>query len=111
MRLCALAARMSWWRLKLSTKSVSEKPPTSRHLTAASWSMFKVIVIQRDAEIKKLQSSVLMNLGVFSVFKKELEKDVAGDTSGDFAKLLLALVQVRLNCCISVPPLTSFIGL
>lgn len=29
------------------------------------------------------------------VFKKELEKDVAGDTSGNFAKLLLALVQVR----------------
>uniref|UniRef100_A0AAQ5Y478 Annexin n=1 Tax=Amphiprion ocellaris TaxID=80972 RepID=A0AAQ5Y478_AMPOC len=29
------------------------------------------------------------------MFKKELEKDVAGDTSGNFAKLLLALVQVR----------------
>uniref|UniRef100_A0A8C9Z3Y2 Annexin n=1 Tax=Sander lucioperca TaxID=283035 RepID=A0A8C9Z3Y2_SANLU len=29
------------------------------------------------------------------LFKKELEKDVAGDTSGNFAKLLLALVQVR----------------
>ena len=41
------------------------------------------------------------------MFKKELEKDVAGDTSGDFAKLLLALVQVRLSCCIGVPPLTS----
>lgn len=32
---------------------------------------------------------------VCSVFKKDLEKDVAGDTSGDFAKLLLALVVVR----------------
>lgn len=30
-----------------------------------------------------------------AAFKKELEKDVAGDTSGDFAKLLLALVQVE----------------
>lgn len=30
-----------------------------------------------------------------TVFKKDLEKDVAGDTSGNFAKLLLALVQVR----------------
>ncbi|KAK0138370.1 Annexin A2 [Merluccius polli] len=29
------------------------------------------------------------------MFKKELEKDVAGDTSGNFAKLLLALVQVK----------------
>ncbi|XP_034038706.1 annexin A2-like [Thalassophryne amazonica] len=29
------------------------------------------------------------------MFKKELEKDIAGDTSGDFAKLLLALVQTR----------------
>uniref|UniRef100_A0A674NIA4 Annexin n=1 Tax=Takifugu rubripes TaxID=31033 RepID=A0A674NIA4_TAKRU len=28
------------------------------------------------------------------LFKKELDKDVAGDTSGNFAKLLLALVQV-----------------
>lgn len=29
-----------------------------------------------------------------AVFRKELDKDVAGDTSGNFAKLLLALVQV-----------------
>lgn len=29
------------------------------------------------------------------IFKKELEKDVAGDTSGNFAKLLLALVETR----------------
>ncbi|XP_056134097.1 annexin A2-A-like [Lampris incognitus] len=29
------------------------------------------------------------------MFKKELEKDVAGDTSGNFAKLLLALVQTK----------------
>uniref|UniRef100_A0AAQ6AGG0 Annexin n=1 Tax=Amphiprion ocellaris TaxID=80972 RepID=A0AAQ6AGG0_AMPOC len=29
------------------------------------------------------------------MFKKELDKDVAGDTSGNFAKLLLALVQTR----------------
>nr|XP_061796079.1 annexin A2-like isoform X1 [Nerophis lumbriciformis] len=29
------------------------------------------------------------------LFKKELEKDIAGDTSGDFAKLLLALVQTE----------------
>ncbi|XP_060923573.1 annexin A2-B-like [Limanda limanda] len=29
------------------------------------------------------------------MFKKELEKDVAGDTSGDFAKLLLALLQTK----------------
>uniref|UniRef100_A0A3P8QEW3 Annexin n=1 Tax=Astatotilapia calliptera TaxID=8154 RepID=A0A3P8QEW3_ASTCA len=32
------------------------------------------------------------------LFKKELDKDVAGDTSGNFAKLLLALVQVRRSC-------------
>ncbi|KAK5873499.1 hypothetical protein PBY51_018535 [Eleginops maclovinus] len=29
------------------------------------------------------------------MFKKDLDKDVAGDTSGDFAKLLLALVQTK----------------
>lgn len=28
------------------------------------------------------------------MFKKDLDKDIAGDTSGNFAKLLLALVQV-----------------
>ncbi|XP_047436973.1 annexin A2-like isoform X1 [Mugil cephalus] len=29
------------------------------------------------------------------MFKKDLDKEVAGDTSGDFAKLLLALVQTK----------------
>ncbi|TMS01005.1 annexin A2 [Larimichthys crocea] len=38
------------------------------------------------AEIKKVYREM---------FKKELEKDVAGDTSGNFAKLLLALVQTK----------------
>uniref|UniRef100_A0A8C4ZAH1 Annexin n=1 Tax=Gadus morhua TaxID=8049 RepID=A0A8C4ZAH1_GADMO len=41
---------------------------------------------QELAEIKKVYREM---------FKKELEKDVAGDTSGDFAKLLLALVQIK----------------
>lgn len=36
----------------------------------------------------------LMLLSLSEVFKKELEKDVAGDTSGSFAKLLMALLQV-----------------
>ncbi|XP_014833280.1 PREDICTED: annexin A2-like [Poecilia mexicana] len=38
------------------------------------------------AEIKKAYREM---------FKKELEKDISGDTSGNFAKLLLALVQTR----------------
>lgn len=46
-------------------------------------------------------SSKSMCVCVCVVFKKDLEKDVAGDTSGDFAKLLLALVAVR-NCLFSV---------
>lgn len=44
-----------------------------------------------------------MHIHFFSfhvVFKKDLEKDVAGDTSGDVAKLLLALVQVKNNLLI-----------
>lgn len=32
---------------------------------------------------------------LFSVFKKELEKELRGETSGDFAKLLEALLKVR----------------
>lgn len=35
-----------------------------------------------------------LTLAPLSVFRKELDKDIAGDTSGNFAKLLLALVQV-----------------
>lgn len=37
----------------------------------------------------------LIPICICTVFKKELEKEVSGDTSGDFAKLLLALVQVK----------------
>ncbi|XP_076002954.1 annexin A2-like [Genypterus blacodes] len=41
---------------------------------------------QELLEIKKVYKEM---------FKKELDKDVAGDTSGNFAKLLLALVQTK----------------
>ncbi|CAF92129.1 unnamed protein product [Tetraodon nigroviridis] len=41
---------------------------------------------QEMAEIKKVYREV---------FRKELDKDIAGDTSGNFAKLLLALVQTK----------------
>lgn len=41
--------------------------------------------------IASLQTQLLLCV---AVFKKDLEKDVAGDTSGNFAKLLLALVEV-----------------
>lgn len=37
---------------------------------------------------------LVFTLMPLTVFKNELDKDVAGDTSGNFAKLLLALVQV-----------------
>ncbi|XP_054881124.1 annexin A2-like [Poeciliopsis prolifica] len=45
------------------------------------------------AEIKKAYRDPLYL--VSAVFKKELEKDISGDTSGNFAKLLLALVQTK----------------
>lgn len=32
----------------------------------------------------------------FSVYKKDLEKELKGETSGDFAKLVVALLQVIL---------------
>lgn len=31
---------------------------------------------------------------LFSVYKKELEKELKGETSGDFAKLVVALLNV-----------------
>lgn len=48
--------------------------------------MFALIILRGNKNLKRMWCLL--------VFKKELEKDVAGDTSGNFAKLLLALVQV-----------------
>lgn len=33
-------------------------------------------------------------MSLFSVYKKDLEKELKGETSGDFAKLVLALLNV-----------------
>lgn len=35
----------------------------------------------------------------FSVYKKDLDKEMKGETSGDFAKLVLALLNVILSVC------------
>lgn len=70
--------------------------------------------VYKECKCEKVQSQLLITdkrgrqqvrvrvyVFVCAVFKKDLEKDVAGDTSGDFAKLLLALVAVR-SCLYSV---------
>lgn len=46
---------------------------------------------------KKERRNINLNQPFFLVivFKKDLEKDVAGDTSGDFCRLLLSLVEVK----------------
>lgn len=52
----------------------------------------------------ELESCVIkLSESSLTVFKKDLHKDVAGDTSGNFAKLLLALVEVRgcVPACVS----------
>lgn len=55
-----------------------------------------LLVPQLEGTLASVGVNVVFSCVVFvsEVFKKDLEKDVAGDTSGNFAKLLLALVQV-----------------
>ncbi|KAM4619326.1 annexin A2-A-like [Polymixia lowei] len=51
--------------------------------------LIEIVCSRSSAELLEIK-------GVYKeLFKKELEKDVLGDTSGDFAKLLLALVQAK----------------
>lgn len=82
----------SCWRSRRFTKRVSptsaNSTSTRRELRAPKWRTTK----KRLTCTSESCSSSLNFLP--SVFKKELDKDVAGDTSGNFAKLLLALVQV-----------------
>ncbi|XP_073797897.1 annexin A2a isoform X1 [Danio rerio] len=52
-------------------------------------SLIEILCSRSNAEIMEIKKVYR------ELFKKELEKDVAGDTSGDFAKLLLALVEAK----------------
>ncbi|XP_056137408.1 annexin A2-A-like [Lampris incognitus] len=51
--------------------------------------LIEIVCSRSNAELVEIKSVYK------ELFKKELEKDVAGDTSGNFAKLLLALVQAK----------------
>uniref|UniRef100_A0A8B9L581 Annexin n=1 Tax=Astyanax mexicanus TaxID=7994 RepID=A0A8B9L581_ASTMX len=50
-------------------------------------SLIEIVCSRSNAELMEIKKVYR------ELFKKELEKDVAGDTSGDFAKLLLALAK------------------
>ncbi|XP_007246554.3 annexin A2 [Astyanax mexicanus] len=52
-------------------------------------SLIEIVCSRSNAELMEIKKVYR------ELFKKELEKDVAGDTSGDFAKLLLALVEAK----------------
>ncbi|XP_061611630.1 annexin A2b isoform X3 [Phyllopteryx taeniolatus] len=51
--------------------------------------LIEMVCSRNDRELADIQKVYR------ELFKKDLEKDVAGDTSGDFAKLLLALIQTK----------------
>uniref|UniRef100_A0A8C7JM31 Annexin n=1 Tax=Oncorhynchus kisutch TaxID=8019 RepID=A0A8C7JM31_ONCKI len=51
--------------------------------------LIEIVCSRSSSELAEIKTVYL------PMFKKDLEKDVAGDTSGDFAKLLLALVQAK----------------
>ncbi|XP_061560236.1 annexin A2b isoform X2 [Phycodurus eques] len=51
--------------------------------------LIEMICSRNDRELADIQKVYR------ELFKKDLEKDVAGDTSGDFAKVLLALIQTK----------------
>ncbi|KTG02687.1 hypothetical protein cypCar_00020929, partial [Cyprinus carpio] len=50
-------------------------------------SLIEIVCSRSNAELMEIKRVYK------ELFKKDLEKDVCGDTSGDFAKLLLALVE------------------
>uniref|UniRef100_A0A8C5GTA8 Annexin n=1 Tax=Gouania willdenowi TaxID=441366 RepID=A0A8C5GTA8_GOUWI len=51
--------------------------------------LIEILCSRSNAELVEIKSVYK------ELFKKDLDKDVAGDTSGNFAKLLLALVQTK----------------
>nr|XP_049580055.1 annexin A2 isoform X5 [Syngnathus scovelli] len=51
--------------------------------------LIEILCSRSNAELQEIKKVYK------ELFKKDLDKDVAGDTSGNFAKLLLALVQTK----------------
>ncbi|XP_034032369.1 annexin A2-A-like [Thalassophryne amazonica] len=51
--------------------------------------LIEIVCSRSNAELEEIKKAYK------ELFKKDLDKDVAGDTSGNFAKLLLALVQTK----------------
>lgn len=118
LRFCAHAATTSWWKSRRSTWRVSANSPRHSHKgLQICCNLFECVTQKSCADSRgsthpwkglcplvwfaKLELWTLFDHCVWainirsSVFKKSLDDDVKGDTSGNFAKLLLALVQVR----------------
>nr|XP_020458340.1 annexin A2-like isoform X1 [Monopterus albus] len=67
----------------------SELKASMKGLGTDEETLIEIVCSRSDEELVEIKKVYK------DMFKKELEKDIAGDTSGDFAKLLLALVQTK----------------
>ncbi|XP_077569227.1 annexin A2-like [Stigmatopora nigra] len=69
--------------------SASELKGAVKGLGTDEETLMEIVCSRNHQEMSDIQKAYR------ELFKKELEKDIAGDTSGDFAKLLLALIQTE----------------
>uniref|UniRef100_A0A8C6NLU4 Annexin n=1 Tax=Nothobranchius furzeri TaxID=105023 RepID=A0A8C6NLU4_NOTFU len=75
--------------MKTTTQyDASELKASMKGLGTDEETLIELVCSRNDDELTEIKKVYR------EMFKKELDKDIAGDTSGDFAKLLLALVQV-----------------
>uniref|UniRef100_A0A9J8AI41 Annexin n=1 Tax=Cyprinus carpio carpio TaxID=630221 RepID=A0A9J8AI41_CYPCA len=68
---------------------ISEIKASIKGLGTDEESLIEIVCSRSNAELMEIKRVYK------ELFKKDLEKDVCGDTSGDFAKLLLALVEAK----------------
>uniref|UniRef100_A0A1A8RDU9 Annexin n=1 Tax=Nothobranchius rachovii TaxID=451742 RepID=A0A1A8RDU9_9TELE len=76
--------------MKTTTQyDASELKASMKGLGTDEETLIELVCSRNDDELTEIKKVYR------EMFKKELDKDIAGDTSGDFAKLLLALVQTK----------------
>ncbi|CAL8243615.1 unnamed protein product [Lota lota] len=73
----------------------SELKGSMKGLGTDEETLIEIVCSRSTQELAEIKLAYRESKYYYLMFKKELEKDVAGDTSGDFAKLLMALVQTK----------------